>query len=196
VVDFGQNSAGIVRTTVPACLVAGENITLYHGELLNHSPYTATKDGRVYRGNLRKAKARDVYIGDGGGKAVVWEPAFTQHGFRYVEVHGWPSTAPPLSNTEIEAWELHTAVVETGSFHSSSTLLNTIQTMCQWTARSNLMSIPTDCPQRDERRGWMGDAALGASINVYGARFRQEFTLEDVTNGIPLGWPLSYRFTL
>jgi alpha-L-rhamnosidase len=84
-----------------------------------------------------------------------------------VEVHGWPEASAPLSVHDIEAWELHTAVIETGSFSSSAPLLNTIQSNCQWTARSNLMSIPTDCPQRDERRGWMGDAAIGASVNVY-----------------------------
>jgi hypothetical protein len=80
VIDFGQNSAGIVRTNVPAALPAGANITLYHGEVLNHPPYTPTHDGRVYRGNLRHAQASDVYVSD--GRSRTWEPAFTQHGFR------------------------------------------------------------------------------------------------------------------
>ena len=83
---------------------------------------------------------------------------------RYIEIHGL-TTAPELH--DFVAWEMRTSVLETGSFSSSSALLNQIQSNCQWTARSNLMSLPTDCCQRDERRGWMGDAALGASVNFF-----------------------------
>ena len=168
VVDFGQNSAGIVSMKLPTSrLAAGQNITLYHAELLNHPPYTPTSDGRIYTHNLRHALARDVYISNGQEPSgTVWEPTFTQHGFRYIEIHHWPpADAPDLS--DFTAWEMHTGVQETGTFASSSPLLNQIQSNCQWTARSNLMSVPTDCCQRDERRGWMGDAALGASVNTY-----------------------------
>jgi hypothetical protein len=94
------------------------------------------------------------YISNGKeSPGVTWEPTFTQHGFRYIEVHGFPGK-PSLS--AFESWEMHTAVVESGSFSCSSELINQIQSNCQWTARSNLMSIPTDCCQRNERRGWMG----------------------------------------
>ena len=88
-----------------------------------------------------------------------------EHGFRYIEVHGL-AAAPSLD--DFTALEMHTAVAETGSFTSSSPLLNQIQSNCQWTARSNLMSIPTDCCQRDERRGWMGaqDVAVRFGVRV------------------------------
>jgi hypothetical protein len=86
---------------------------------------------------------------------------------RYIEVHHWPADKPTPSLADFTSWEMHTAVLETGTFTSSSALLNQIQSNCQWTARSNLMSLPTDCCQRDERRGWMGDAALGASVTAY-----------------------------
>eukprot|EP01047_Picozoa_sp_COSAG01_P063674 COSAG01_NODE_8293_length_2840_cov_14.414447_1_plen_535_part_00 len=174
VVDFGQNSAAIVRMTIPRGLSAGSRITIMHGETLlsdssaleGRSPlFSTNSSGRVYQGNLRTAKATDVYISSGKEPAgAQWEPAFTQHGFRFIEVHGL-QTKPSLD--DFEMWEMHTAVTESGHFHCSSTLLNRIQSNCAWTARSNMMSLPTDCCQRNERRGWMGDAALGASVNAY-----------------------------
>lgn len=176
VIDFGQNSTAIVRMTVPAGLAVGSRVALLHGEVLysddaaldGKSPlFSASMPGRVYQGNLRSATATDVYISNGKEPAgTQWEPTFTQHGFRYVEVHGLPTK---LSMRDFEMWEMHTAVVESGQFRCSSNLLNQIQSNCQWTARSNLMSLPTDCCQRDERRGWMGDAALGASVNAFNA---------------------------
>lgn len=164
VIDFGQNTAGIVRMRIPR-MTAGANLTIFHGELLNHPRY-GPADGRMYTDNLRNAKARDVYISSGAEAAgMEWEPTFTQHGFRYIEIHGLKA-APRLH--DFVAWEMRTSVLETGSFSSSSSaLLNQIQSSCQRTARSNLMSLPTDCCQRDERRGWMGDAALGASVNFF-----------------------------
>ena len=98
--------------------------------------------------NLRAAKATDVYICSGDPHGETYTPRFTQHGFRYVEVTG---LAYILNETEIEAVELHTDV----------------QHACVWSQKSNLMGLPTDCPQRDERRGWMGDAALAAELAVY-----------------------------
>ena len=147
----------------------GTNLTIRHGELLNHPPY-GPDDGRIYTDNLRNALARDVYISSGAeADGAEWEPTFTQHGFRYIEVHGL-AAAPSLD--DFTALEMHTAVAETGSFTSSSPLLNQIQSNCQWTARSNLMSIPTDCCQRDERRGWMGAQDVEC-ILFLGARVSQ-----------------------
>lgn len=176
VVDFGQNSAAIVRMKIPR-MAAGSSITILHAEaLLSDNPvlngtsplYSANESGRVYQGNLRTAKATDVYISNGKEAiGTTWEPTFTQHGFRYIEVHGWPAEVGKPSLEDFESLELHSSVTESGSFECSSQLLNQIQANCQWTARSNLMSIPTDCCQRNERRGWMGDAALGASINIF-----------------------------
>jgi hypothetical protein len=104
------------------------------------------------------------------------------HELRYIEIHGL-TAAPTLH--DFTAWEMRTSVLETGSFSSSSALLDQIQSNCQWTARSNLMSLPTDCCQRDERRGWMGDAALGASVNWFNhemvrAFFVRAFSLKMV----------------
>jgi hypothetical protein len=123
----------------------------------------------VYTGNLRKALARDTYILRGAAETAalnastngfeVYEPTFTQHGYRYIEIHGL-SYQPALA--DVVSVELHSAVRDGGTISTSSALLNAIQQACVWTAKSNLMSIPTDCCQRNERRGWMGDAAIGA----------------------------------
>lgn len=170
VVDFGQNSAAVVGVTIRGN--RGQNITLLHAEVLQHPPYGAAT-GDVYQGNLRAAKARDTYIMKGGGGTEYYEPTFTQHGFRYVQIYGLKSRSELV---DIAMHELRTAVADGGSVVTSSRLLNTIQEACSWTAKSNLMSIPTDCPQRNERRGWMGDAAIGAKINSYNHKMAAFYT--------------------
>ena len=122
-------------------------------------------DGTLYTGNLRGALSTDVYICSGDGAAVEWAPTFTQHGFRYAELSGG---VLPLTEDQVSAMELHTDVEQHSTLAFSAPLLNAIQHAVVWSQRSNIMSgVPTDCPQRDERKGWMGDAALSAEEAVY-----------------------------
>ena len=111
-----------------------------------------------YYGNLRGAKATDTYIATGGDEET-YQPTFTQHGFRFCEVQG---LSGKLDAADIIAVEMHSDLRQTGTFSTSSWLLNKIQNNTVWGQKDNLMSVPTDCDQRDERRGWMGDAALTA----------------------------------
>ena len=145
VLDYGQNHAGRPRLTVRA--KAGTEITLRHAEILR-------PDGCVDQINLRSARATDRYICRGGGQEV-WSPRFTYHGARYVQVTGLPK--PPDKETVVSE-VLHTAPPPAGTFTCSNDLVNRILTNVRWGLRSNLHSVPTDCPQRDERLGWMGDA--------------------------------------
>jgi alpha-L-rhamnosidase len=163
VFDFGQNLAGVVRLTDLKC-PAGANVTIRHAELLQHPPYGPV-DGSIYVGNLRNARATDVYtcVGDESGEGYV--PTFTQHGFRYAEVSGLDG---PLDESQVSAIEMHTDIRQHSSVQFSHPLLNQIQHNVIWGQKSNVMSgVATDCPQRDERRGWTGDAALTAEEAVY-----------------------------
>ena len=151
IADLGQNFAGWNRLRVSG--PAGTTVTLRHGEILN-------ADGTLYTANLRAAQATDTYTLAGQG-VETFEPSFTVHGYRYVELTGFPGTPTVDSLTGLAAW---TAGGETGTFTTSDPLVNQLQQNIVWGARSNLLSIPTDCPQRDERLGWTGDiAAFGAT---------------------------------
>jgi len=154
VFDFGQNFAGWAKLIVRG--LRGTRVTLRYAEMLRD-------DGTIYTDNLRSARATDTYILKGNGTET-YEPRFTYHGFRYVEVIGFPGT-PTLEN--LEGKVVHSDVEKIGSFISSDSLINKIQENILWTQLSNLMSIPTDCPQRDERMGWMGDAQLSAEEAIY-----------------------------
>lgn len=147
VFDLGQNMVGWARLRVRG--PAGTAVTLRFAEVLN-------PDGTVYTANLRKAKCTDRYILRGGGEEV-WEPRFTFHGFRYVELTGYPGKPKPDAVTGIVA---HSATPPAGSFECSNPMLNQLQRNIVWGQRGNFLSIPTDCPQRDERLGWMGDAQI------------------------------------
>ncbi|MGC9086716.1 MAG: family 78 glycoside hydrolase catalytic domain [Thermoproteota archaeon] len=149
VFDFGQNFAGWAKLIVKG--PRGTKVTLRYAEILRG-------DGTIYTDNLRSARATDIYILNGNGTEI-YEPKFTYHGFRYVEVTGFPGV-PTLEN--LEGRVVHSDVEKVGNFISSDSLLNEIQENILWTQLNNLMSIPTDCPQRDERMGWMGDAQLSA----------------------------------
>jgi alpha-L-rhamnosidase len=146
--DLGQNMVGDVRLKVQGD--AGTKVTLRHGEALN-------PDGTLYTGNLRSAKATDYYILKGDGEEV-YEPTFTFHGFRYVEVTGFPGT-PTLET--ITGRVMHSALPFTGTFETSNPMINQLQSNILWGQRGNFLSIPTDTPARDERMGWTGD------INVF-----------------------------
>ncbi|HWD20022.1 MAG TPA: glycoside hydrolase family 78 protein [Verrucomicrobiae bacterium] len=142
--DLGQNMVGWCRLTAKG--PAGTKITLRHAETLQ-------PDGSLYVDNLRTAKATDTYTMSGAGNEN-YAPRFTYHGFRFVEVTGYPGT-PTLG--DLEGCVVHDALPEAGSFACSNPLINQIEHNIRWGVRGNYRSMPTDCPQRDERQGWTGD---------------------------------------
>ncbi len=144
-VDLGQNIAGWVRLRVQG--PAGTKIRLRYAEIL-------TPDGMLYVENLRAARATDTYILSGAGKET-YEPRFTFHGFRYVGVTGFPG---PLGAESIVGCAVASNTPPAGTFRCSSDLVNQLQRNIEWGQRGNFLSVPTDCPQRDERLGWLGDA--------------------------------------
>ncbi len=154
VYDFGQNFTGWVKLRV--CGPRGTEVKIRHAEVLY-------EDGTLNTGPNRAADATEIYILKGEGEEV-FEPRFTYHGFRYVEITGFPGT-PSLDS--IEGQVVYSAVTPRGSFLCSHPLINQIHQNVLWGQLSNLMSVPTDCPQRDERMGWMGDAQLTAEEAVY-----------------------------
>jgi len=153
VYDFGQNFTGWVTLHVRGS--RGATVKIRHAELLH-------EDGMINPLPNRSANATELYILKGEGEEV-FAPHFTYHGFRYVEVTGFPGT-PDLES--LEGCVVHSAVPKTGSFLCSHPLINQIHHNVLWGQLSNLMSIPTDCPQRDERLGWLGDAHLTAEEAV------------------------------
>jgi alpha-L-rhamnosidase len=146
--DYGQNLAGFVRieSADGANLQVGRPVVMRFGEVLQ-------PDGNLYTDNLRGAKAIDVYIPAKG--PVDWQPRFTFHGFRYCEVSGISQAPDP---GEFTAVAISSATPETGILETSDPLLNKIVKNAWWTQKMNFIDIPTDCPQRDERLGWTGDA--------------------------------------
>ena len=145
--DLGQNMVGVVRLKVSA--PAGTKITLRHAEMLD-------PDGTVYTQNLRGARSTDTYICRGGGEEI-WQPRFTFHGFRYVELTGLPDKPAADAVTGIV---LGSDNPRAGSFTCSDPRINQLVSNIEWGQRGNYLSVPTDCPQRDERLGWMGDAEV------------------------------------
>jgi alpha-L-rhamnosidase len=147
--DFGQNFAGVVRLDVEA--PAGTNVLLRFGERLE-------KDGSLFRKNLGFARSADLYICRGGAREL-WTPRFTYHGFRYVELSGLPSE--PTRQT-LTGLALSAATRDVGAFACSDETINRLVELARWSLRSNAMDVPTDCPQRGERLGWLADAQLFA----------------------------------
>ena len=143
ILDFGQNMVGRVRFSVRG--PAGTTVTLRHAEVLEH--------GELGTRPLRNAEATDRYTLR-GGDTETWEPEFTFHGFRYVEVDGWPGVVEPQSFTGVV---IHSDLERTGTFTCSNELLNRLHENVVWGMRGNFVGVPTDCPQRDERLGWTGD---------------------------------------
>ena len=154
VVDFGQNIAGWVRLRVSG--PAGTEITLRHAETLIH--------GDINFETNRGAAATDVYVLAESAHAQTWEPRFTFHGFRYVDVEGWPGT---LDSSDITAIAVHTDLRRTGWFETSHRGLSQLHSNVVWSMRGNFVGVPTDCPQRDERAGWTGDLNAFASTAAY-----------------------------
>lgn len=148
VVDFGQNIAGWVRLSVDG--PSGTRITLRHAEVM-----AVLDDDEVYERILFNAKVTDTLILD--GEPIVWEPSTTFHGFRYVEIDGWPGT---FDLRDVTAIVVHSDMKRTGWFSSSNELLNRFHENAVWSMKANFLSLPTDCPQRAERRGWTGDVQV------------------------------------
>lgn len=161
--DLGQNICGRVRLKVRAR--PGQVFTLRHAETLN-------PDGTLYVQNLRSARATDSYTARGEGEEI-YEPRFTFHGFRYVEVHGF-AEPPPLD--AVTGIVLHSDMELTGGFECSDPLLNRLHANIQWSQRGNFLEVPTDCPQRDERMGWTGDAQLYARTAAFNMDVAAFFT--------------------
>ncbi|MFA6948856.1 MAG: family 78 glycoside hydrolase catalytic domain, partial [Eubacteriales bacterium] len=151
VVDFGQNIAGVARLSLPAGMKAGQTITVRHAEFLD-------EDGTLYTAPLREAKATDHYIASGDSRDLeIWQPQFTYHGFRYIEIEGWSG---PVTRADAEAVALYTDIESDSFFSCGSAIINAIQKNVVQTEKSNIHSVLTDCPQRDERLGWMNDATV------------------------------------
>lgn len=161
--DLGQNMVGVVRLKVQA--EKGTRVTLRHGEMLD-------RDGSLYVKNLRGIPCTDRYVCRGGG-AEVWQPRFTFHGFRYVEVSGdLPDPGPEM----VTGMVIGSDTPRTGTFTCSDARINQLQSNIQWGQRGNFLSVPTDCPQRDERLGWMGDAEVFARTAALNADVAAFFT--------------------
>jgi len=166
VVDFGQNFAGWAR--LKAMGAAGTRIEMRFAEILK-------QNGEVDQANLRSARATDVYVLRGDPAGEVFEPHFTYHGFRYVQVTGFPGTPSP---SDLEGVVVHSDLPFTGTLRIGSPLIAALWHNTVWSQRSNFMGIPTDCPQRDERLGWMGDANVfwdAAAFNMDVAAFTRRF---------------------
>jgi alpha-L-rhamnosidase len=187
--DLGQNMVGWCRLHVSG--TAGTSITLRHAETLK-------PDGSLYMANLRGAEVTDVYTLRGGGKET-WEPRFITHGFRFVEVTGFPGR-PDMNS--IEGRVVNDDLRSAGDFLCSNDLINRIYHNIVWGTRGNYRSIPTDCPQRDERQGWLGDRseeckgeAYLFDISALYAKWRQDMADAQRTNGsipdvAPAYWPI------
>lgn len=166
--DLGQNMVGRVRLKVKA--ESGSRITLDHAETLG-------EDGTLYKANLRTAVQTDFFIAKGGGTEI-YEPCFTFHGFRYVEVAGLPGEPEPDMLTGII---IHTDCPPSGKLETSQPLINQLQRNIAWGQRGNFLSVPMDCPQRDERLGWTGDAQVfcrTSTFNMESARFFAKYAAD------------------
>ena len=152
--DMGQNMVGWGRLHVSG--PAGTRVTMRYAE-------TVKPDGSLYMANLRGAQVTDTYILKGDGEEV-WEPRFVSRGFRYLEVRGFPGT-PDLSS--IEGRVVNDDLPTAGEFECSNDLLNKIYQAIVWGVRGNYRSLPTDCPQRDERQGWLGDRSEESRGETY-----------------------------
>ena len=159
IVDFGVNAAGVLHINVSS-VQKFQSIQMKHAEVLLHKPY-GEANGSLYTDNLRIARQYDVYTSS--GKEQYYQPLFTYHGFRYASVMNYPRTLTPK---DVRRVRISSGVKRNSIFNTSDALLNTLQNNVIVGHLSNLMTIQTDCDQRDERLGWMGDAGLSADAMV------------------------------
>jgi alpha-L-rhamnosidase len=179
VIDFGQNLVGRIRMKVSG--KSGEKVVLSHAEVLD-------KAGNFYIENLRSAKAQDTYILKGEGEEI-YEPLFTWHGFRYLKVEGYPGELKPENFTAVV---LYSDMQPTGTFVTSDSLVNQLQHNIQWGQKGNFLDVPTDCPQRDERLGWSGDAqvfsrtaSFNMNVNSFFAKWLKDLEADQVDGKVP-----------
>ncbi len=177
VADFGQNLVGWVELKVKGN--SGDKINIYHSEVLD-------KFGNFYTDNLRVAKQQNTYILKGGSEEF-FEPHFTFQGFRYIKIEGFPGELKPENITAVA---LYSDMKPTGTFTSSNALVNQLQHNIQWGQRGNFLDVPTDCPQRDERLGWTGDAQVFSrtatfnfGVNNFFAKWLKDVAFDQYPNG-------------
>lgn len=163
VFDLGQNFSGWIRLKVKGN--AGDKVVMQFAEMLK-------EDGTVYTANLRSARAMDTYILKGGGEEV-WEPHFTFHGFRYVQISGLQGRPAADAVTGIV---VHSDASSASSFECSDPMVNKLYSNIIWGQRSNYLEVPTDCPQRDERLGWTGDTQVFIRTACYNQDVSAFFT--------------------
>ena len=187
VIDFGQNLVGWVTMKVKG--TTGSKITIQHAEVLD-------RKGNFYIENLRAAKATSTYIlkgssnnlpGAGDEGKEIFEPHFTFFGFRYIKLTGYPGELKPEDFTAVA---LYSDMKQTGSFTSSHALINQLQHNIQWGQRGNFLDVPTDCPQRDERLGWSGDAqvfsrtaSFNFGVNNFFAKWLKDIAADQYPSG-------------
>jgi len=183
VIDFGQNLVGWVQVKVTG--KSGDKISIYHAEVLD-------KDGNFYTENLRPAKQKNEYTLKGGSEET-FEPHFTFQGFRFIKVDGYPGTLKPEN---FNAIALYSDMKQTGSFTSSNQLINQLQHNIQWGQRGNFLDVPTDCPQRDERLGWTGDAQAFArtasfnfGVNDFFSKWLKDVEADQINGSVPFVVP-------
>jgi len=188
VADFGQNLVGWVE--LKARGKGGDRITLKFAEVLD-------KKGNFYTDNLRAARCTDIWILKGNGEAH-FEPHFTFHGFRYAKISYYPKGSSDeegfpgeLTQEDITAVALYSAMRPAGSFTSSDPLINQLQHNIQWGQRGNFLDVPTDCPQRDERLGWTGDAqafsrtaAFNFDVHNFFAKWLKDMAADQQPDGM------------
>ena len=177
VLDFGQNLVGWVHVKLHGS--KGDTIRIYHAEVLD-------KAGNFYTANLRAAKATATYILNGNGNEE-FEPHFTFYGFRYIKITGLKE---PIKPEDFTAVTLYSDMPKTGSFSCSNALINQLQHNIQWGQQGNFLDVPTDCPQRDERLGWTGDAQVfsrtatfNRNVNCFFTKWLKDVAADQYKNG-------------
>lgn len=188
VADLGQNLVGWIKLKVEG--PAGTTVTIRHAEVLD-------KEGEFYTENLRAAKATLTYTLRGSGLEV-YEPSFTFMGFRYIAVDGFPGELQPEN---ITAMVIHSDMEPTGTFECSNPLINQLQHNIVWGQKGNFLDVPTDCPQRDERLGWTGDAqafcrtaAFNMDVAAFFTKWLKDLSADQLDNGgVPFVIPNALR---
>lgn len=179
VIDFGQNLVGWVVMKVKG--KEGDSVRLRHAEVLD-------KAGNFYTENLRAARAENIYVLNGKGEEV-FHPHFTWQGFRYLQIENYPGEID-LSN--FEAVALYSDMEPTGTFTSSHNLINQLQHNIEWGQKGNFLDVPTDCPQRDERLGWTGDAqafsrtaAFNMNVHSFFSKWLRDLEADQLDGAVP-----------
>ncbi|MFB9843551.1 alpha-L-rhamnosidase [Mucilaginibacter ginsenosidivorans] len=191
VIDFGQNLVGWVMLKVKG--KPGDTIKVWHAEVLD-------KLGNFYTENLRAAKAEDTYILKGNGEET-FEPHFTFHGFQFIRIEGYPGDQ--ILPEDVTAVAMYSDMKPTGTFVTSNALINQLQHNIQWGQKGNFLDVPTDCPQRDERLGWTGDAQVfsrtatfNMGVNDFFAKWLRDVAADQSPAGVvPFVVPNCLGFT-